>query len=155
MHELLGVGVDVLDQELGDHLDALVLQDVAQVLGGDGLGERAGQRGGVDQLDPVADALLVEEPVGQHDELERRHRALDGVLDDVEHQPAALPRAQVLGQGHRTLDRVEIEDRPVPLGALETGGLLGPGLGAGGDDQEVVVEHAAVRRVSPGSGRVR
>ncbi len=69
--ELLRILIDVLHQELRHHLDALPLQDVAQILGGDGLGEGARQRSGVDELHPVPDALLVEEPVGQHDELER------------------------------------------------------------------------------------
>ncbi len=107
-------------------MDALAFEDVAQILGGDRLGEGAGQRGGVDELHPVADALLVEEPVGQHDELERRDRALDGVLHDVQDQPAAPPRAEMLGQGHGALDGVELEDR-----TAATPGPRGPGVSSG------------------------
>ena len=144
VHELPGVRIDVLDHEVGDDLDVLLLQDVAQVLGRDGLGEGARKRRGVDQLDPVAHALLVEEPVGQHQELQRRDRALDRVLDDVDDQPAALPGAQMLGQRHGAFDGVEVEDRLVPLVLLQAGRLFGLRLRAGGDHQEVVVEDPAI-----------
>ena len=134
----------MLDHEVGHHLDVLPLQDVPQVLGGDRLGERARQRGGVDQLHAIADALLVEEPVGQHQEFQRRDGALDGVLDDIDDHAAALPVAQMLGQRHGAFDGVEVEDRLVPLVLQQARRLFGPRLRARGDHQEVILEDAAV-----------
>ena len=44
----------------------------------------------VDELDAVADAALAQVPVGEERELERRDRALDRHVDEVDDQPAAV-----------------------------------------------------------------
>ena len=109
------------------------------MLGGDRLGERARQRRGVDQLDPVAHPALPEVGVGEERELQRRDRALDRHVDDVHDQPAAVELGQRLGQGDRTVVGVEVEDALPPLPAVEHAGrLVRPRLDAGGDDQVVV-----------------
>ena len=110
----IGIRVHPLDVELGDDVDALLLQNVAQETSRPRLGERGRQRGGQGQLHTVTQALLVEEIVGQEEELQRRHRALDGHLGHVEHQPAAFPRAQKLVERHRAVHRIKIEDVLAP-----------------------------------------
>ena len=123
-----------------------VVEHVAEVLAGDRLGEGALQRGHVDDLDLVAHALLGEERVGQEGELQRRDRALDRHLGDVDDQPAALPGAQLLGQGGGAVEGVELVDVAAEV-VGHARGLLGPRRGAGGDDQ-VVVAPARCRRPS-------
>ncbi len=145
----------MLDHEIGHHLDILLLEDVPEVFGGDRLGECARQRRGVGDLHPVAEPLLVEEPIGQHDELQRRDRALDRVLDHVDHHAPALPGAQVLGQSHCALNRVEIVDRRAPFMLLQARGFLRMGLRAGGDHQEIVTGTCAHSPASPGSDPAR
>ena len=73
--------VDLAGGELGHQRDALLGEQPGEMLGGDGLGERAVERRDVGQLDVVADAALAEVPVGQEAELERRDRALDRHVD--------------------------------------------------------------------------
>ena len=77
----LVVGVDgllvrlhALDVELGHDVDVLLLQDVAQTWAARGLVKARRQRRGKRQLHVVADALLVEVPVGQEEELQRARR---------------------------------------------------------------------------------
>ncbi len=99
--EPAAVGVDLAGVELGDQLDALVVEHAAQLAVADGLGERAVQRGDEGHLDPVADPALAEVPVGQEAELDRGDRALDRHVDDVHRDPAAVEPRQRVPQGHR------------------------------------------------------
>ena len=57
---------------------------------GDRLGEGARQRGHVDQLDPVAEAVLAQPGLGEEGELQRGHGALDRHLGDVDDEAAAV-----------------------------------------------------------------
>ena len=141
-HDLLAVGIDLHDGEFGHHLDVLLFEEVAKQPCGARLGKRAGQRRRIGDLDLVAQALLVEKPVGQEEELQRCNRALDGHLDDVEHDAAALPGAQMLVEGVGAVDGVEVEDRLAPLVLGQARGLLRHDARAGGDDQEVVGQNS-------------
>mgnify|MGYP000199166085 CR=1 FL=1 len=70
-----------------------------------GLGKRAFERRREDDLDLVAHPPLGEERVHQEEELQRRHRALDGHLGDVDHQATAGPAGQPVAQGVKIGDR--------------------------------------------------
>jgi hypothetical protein len=74
-------------REVADHADAALGQHAAEAADAHRLGERALERRRVDDLDLVAHAALGEERLGQEQELERRDRALDRHLGDVDHQP--------------------------------------------------------------------
>ena len=69
---------------------------------------------------------------------------LIGFSTTLTHQPPALPGAQVLGQRQRAFDGVEVVDGFVPFVLVQAGGLLGVDVGAGGDDQKVVIQVAPV-----------
>ena len=95
------------------------------VLRRDRLGERAVERRHVGELDPVADAALVEVPVGEEAELERRDRALDRHVDDVDDHAAAVERGERRAERGRALEVVEGEDLLHPARAEQALGLLG------------------------------
>ena len=97
----------------------------------------------VRQLDRVAHAAPAQVPVGEEAELERRDRALDRHLDRVDDEPAAVEARECVAQRRGALERVEVED----VRSFETLGLLGHQARAGGDDEHVVAEHAAVGQV--------
>ena len=109
-----------------------------------GLVKAPGRGRGEGQIDPVADAMLLEEGIGQEEKLQRRHGALDGHLGDVEHQPPTLPGAQEVVQGDRAIGRVEVEDALAPLLLHQARRLLRHDARAGGDDQVVIGEHPAI-----------
>ena len=92
-------------------------------------------------------AVLAQIPVGEEAELERRDRALDRHVDEVHDEPAAVEVLERRGQRGRALEAVEREDRLVPARAGHALGLLREQAGAGGDDEDVVVEHRAVGEV--------
>ena len=145
------VAVDLAGVELGDQLDASLLQHPAEGRRRGRLGERAIQRGDVGQLDAVTDAALVEVPVGQEAELERRHRALDGQIDHVDHDPSALEPLQRSRQRGSPFQVVEREDPLHPARPGQPLRLLGDQAGAGGHHQDVVEERRPVRQVhAPG-----
>ena len=96
----------------------------------------------------------MEVPVGQEAELQRRHRALDGHVDHVDDEPAAVERGQRRLQRGGTFGRVEGEDLLHPPGTREPFGLLGHEDGAGGDDEHVVAEHRPVLEVDLVGGDV-
>ncbi len=114
------------------------------MLGGDRLGEGAVERRHVGQLDPSRMPRSREERVGEEHELERRHRALDRHLDDVQDELAAFPGFELRLQCLGAVDGVEVEHRLVPLVIAEPGRLSGGRVGAGSDDQVVVREFGAV-----------
>ena len=87
--------------------DALLRGDLRQHPVGVGLGECAGVGRDQRDLDPVADALLVKVIVGEEGELERRHRALDRHVADVDDQPALGHAVERLAHRQRALQRVE------------------------------------------------
>ena len=80
------------------------------MLGGDGLRERPVERRDVDELDPVADAALAEVPVGEEGELERRDRALDRHVDEVDDQAAAVEALERAASAAAPSGVVEGED---------------------------------------------
>jgi hypothetical protein len=83
--------------------------------------------------------------VGEEGELQRRNRALDRHLGDVDDQAATGEGVQPLTQSQRTLEGVELVDALAPLGAVQHAGrLVRPRLGAGCDDEVLVAELAAV-----------
>ncbi len=81
--------VDLAGVELGDEVDVLLREQPAERLRRDRLRERGIERRHVGDVDVVTDAALLEVPVGEERELQRRHRALDRHVDDVHDQPAA------------------------------------------------------------------
>ena len=91
----------------------------------------------------------MEVPVGQEAELERRHRALDGQVDHVDHDPSALEPLQRRRQRGGPFEVVEGEDPLHPARPRQTVGLLGDQAGAGGHHQHVVDERRPVRQVHP------
>ena len=141
--ELLGVRVDALDGEVGLHVDVAVGEHAAELAGGDGLGEGAVQRGDVDDLDLLARPALPEPRVGQERELQRRDRALDRHVGDVDDEASAPEHAQGLAQGDAVLEVVEVVD----VLRVLAGRLVGAGLDAGGDDERVVGELPAAAEV--------
>ena len=141
--------VDLAGVELGDQLDAPLLEHPAQRLRRRRLGEGAVQRSDVRQLDLVADPALAEVPVGQEAELERRHRALDRQVDHVDHDPAPLEPVERRGEGGGTVEVVEREDLLHPTRPRQPVGLLRNEAGAGGDDEDVVVERRPVSEMHP------
>jgi hypothetical protein len=64
----------------------------------DGRGEGAVERGHVDELDALADAALAEVGVGQEEQLQRRHRALDRHLAHVRDEASTVERGQGVRQ---------------------------------------------------------
>ena len=82
--------VDLAGVELGDQIDVLLREETTERLRRGGLRERPVEWSDVGDVDVVADAPLVEEPVGQEGELQRRNRALDRHVDDVDDQPTTV-----------------------------------------------------------------
>jgi hypothetical protein len=115
------LAVDLGHGEVADHLDAALLEHVAERRRRARLGERPLERRRVDDLDLVAHAALGEERVGQERELQRRDRALDGHLGDVDHEPPALGTASLSRSASRALERVEVERRLAPAGPVSPG----------------------------------
>jgi hypothetical protein len=122
----------------------------AEPLAGHRLGERTVERGDEDDLRGLAHALALEVVIREEDELQRRHRALDGQLGDVHDQPATGERVELCPQRDRTLEGVELTDLAVPLLAEHPGGLVGAGGRAAGDDELVVVQGASADEVHGG-----
>ncbi len=91
----------------------------------------------------------MEEPVSQHDELERCDRALDRIFDHVDHHAATLPGAQMLSKIQSPFDRVKVMDRLVPLMFLQARSHLGAGLCARGNHEKVVMEDAPIHQLDP------
>ena len=60
------------------------------MLGGDRLGEGTIERCRVDEFSSPADATLAQVPVGEERELERRNRALDRHVDQIDDEASAL-----------------------------------------------------------------
>ena len=154
--EHLPVLVDPLDHEVRLDDDALLLEQRAEGLARDRLGERAVERGDKDDLGAVAKAAPGEEVVGEEGELQRCDGALDRHLGDVHDEATAAEACQPVAQGERALVGVELADLVVPLRAERAGDLVGARRGAGGDDQLVVGKDPAVgqahclrRRVDP------
>lgn len=144
--QLTGVGVDVLDEEVGLQLDVPLAEQRAQPGGRDRLGERVGQRRHEGELDIVAYAQRPQVRISKESELQRSHGAFDRHLDDVDDEPSAgagEPR-QRLAQGKRTVQCVELMDRLAPQRAEHAGRLVGARLCAGRDDEEVIAERAAI-----------
>ncbi len=127
--------------------DLALLEHPAEVLGGDRLGEGARQRCHVDELDPVAQAVLAQPRLGEEGELQRSDRALDRHVGDVHDQAAVVERRQRVGQGLGAVEAVEVEDALAPLAPQHAGGLVRPGRRAGRDDEEVVVQGPSVGEV--------
>ncbi len=149
--DLVGFDLGPLDVEVGHQADLLVLQHASERFGCHRLGEGPRQRCHEDQFGVPPDPLLLQPPVGQEDELEGCHRALKGHLGDVHHQLAPLEGAEMLGKVDRSFEGVEGVD---VVGTsvselLESGGLVGTDVGAGGYDQEVVVEPAIAVQAYP------
>ena len=139
--------VDGAGVELGDELDALLLQHSAQLRGGHRFGERAVERGHVGELDAVADAPLGEVPVGEEAELEWRDRALDRHVDHVHDDAAAVEVGQCPFQRGGTLEAVEGEHLVHPSGTGQTLGFVGDEHGTSRDHEHVVAEDGAVGEV--------
>ena len=121
-----------------------LFEHAAEVLGGDGLGEGTVEWGDVGQLHTIAHTALGEEGIGEEDELERRHRALDRHLDDVEHEPTALPFGQNLAEPSGAFQGVEVVDRDAVVVAVEALGLVASWVRTRGDDELVVRQLAPV-----------
>src|ERR1700694_3969098 len=103
------LGVDATGVELGDQLDVLAMEQIAESARGHRLGEGAVERRYVRQVDLVPNALLSEEPVGQEAELQRSDWTLDGHVDDIDRDAAALECGEGTGQLPRTVEGVEGE----------------------------------------------
>lgn len=91
----LPLGVDLLDHEVGLDVHLALVEHASQVRGGDRLRERAVERRHVDQLDPVAHALLAQPGFGQERELQWRDGALDrvSVMWTTSRPPSKVVRA--------------------------------------------------------------
>lgn len=98
----------------------------------------------VGDIDLVPKAPLREERLGEKEELERRHRALDGHLRDVEHDASAGEPIERATQSERALERVEVEGGLLPSCVRETRRLLGQDAAPRRHDENVVGEHSAV-----------
>ena len=145
----LARGLDGPGAELGHQLDALAGQQAGQLPAGHRLGERAVQRRDVGEVHPVPDAAPAEVVVGEEAELQRRDRALDRHVDDVDDQPAAVEPGQRPAQGLGALGGVEGEDVLLPARPGQPLGLLRQQPGAGRHDQDVVVQRVAGTEVHP------
>ena len=146
--------IDPGDGEVVDDGNAFFLEQFAQDAGGDGLGEGAGHRGHVGDLCFVAQSLLFQPRVGEEAELERGHGAFDRHLTDVDDEFAAWPGLQALGEGFRTFKGVELVDVFAPVAVDHSFHLIGGGVDAGGDDEDVVGNFAAVLQVDAVGFRV-
>ena len=136
--EFAAASVDLAGVELGDQMDALVFQQRGERRRCDWLGERAVQGRGVSDLDLVADAAIGEVPVGEEAELERSNWALDGHVDDVDHELAAFEVGQGRLECSRTRQVVEREHLLVPARPSQAFGLVERQLRSGSDHQHVV-----------------
>jgi hypothetical protein len=87
---------------------------------------------------------LAEVRVGEERELERRDRALDRHLGDVDDEPSTLEALQRVVQRRRPVEGVEVEHLRAPQLLGHPGGLVGAGGGPGRDDELVVGELAPV-----------
>ena len=134
--------------ELADHVDLPILEQVAESLGGDGLGEGTIQRCHIGDLDLISDAFLLEEGLGQEGDLQGCHRAFDGHLDHVDGDLAAFELGQSIAQSHGTFEGVEIKDALLPFLADQTFGLFGSDVGARGDDKKIVGEVSPPSRIT-------
>ena len=83
---------------------------------------------------------LAEVPVGEEAELQRCHGALDGHVDDADHEPTPVEPLEGIVQGDGSLGRVEGEHLLHPARAGKPFGLLRYQGCAGSDDEDVVVE---------------
>ena len=142
--QLAAIRVDLAGVELGDELDRLLVEQAGQVLGRDRLREGRVERGGEDEVDAVPDPALAEVPVGEERELERRDRALDRQVDEVDDEATAVEALERRRERRGALRCVEGEGALVPAGAGEALRLLGLQTRARGDDEHVVGEDGAV-----------
>ncbi len=146
-HEPSAGAVHLARRELRDEPDALGGQKAGQLLGRDRLRERAVERRDERQLDVVAHAAVVEVPVGEERQLERRDRALDGKVDEAHDDPSAVERPEGLRERRRTLGRVEGEDPLHPARPGHAVGLLGLQPAPARHDEHVVRDGLAVAEV--------
>jgi hypothetical protein len=107
-----------------------------------------------DDLGGLAHSLALEVVIREEDELQRRHRALDGQLGDVHDQAATRERVELCPQRDRTLEGVELTDLAVPLLAEHAGGLVGARGRAAGDDELVVGQGAPTDEVHGRGGGI-
>ena len=114
------------------------------MLGGDGLRERRVERRGKDEVDPVPDSALPEVPLGEERELERRDRALDRHVDEVDHDASAVEALERRRERRGSLRGIEGKGALVPAGAGEPLRLLRLQTRSRGDDEHVVGEDRAV-----------
>ena len=121
---VFGVGVDAVDHEVGLERDLALVEHSAEMPGGDRLGERTLQRRHVRDVDPIAHAPLPEVRVGEEGELQRRDRAFDRHVDDVDDQPSTVPGGQLVAQSDGAVERVEVEDAVAPLAVGHARGLI-------------------------------
>ena len=143
-HDLLVFIVDALDHEVGLYVHIAGVEHVAEVLGGDWLGECTLQRRDVGDVHLVAHALFGEVGIGEEGELQRCYRALDGHLANLHDEFATLPVAQFLAERNGTLVGVELVHALAEFVAVHARRLVWARRGAGGDDQVVVGEFRAV-----------
>ena len=90
----------------------------------------------------------MEVPVGEEVELERGHRAFERHLHDAHDELAAFPALEGFAQRDGAVDGVEVVHGLAPFVADQAGGHVGAGLGAGGDDELVVVEDVSAGQVN-------
>ncbi len=79
-------------------------------------------------------------PICQEDEFKWRNRAFEGQFHDAEHQLAPFPGAQMLGQGRCPFKCVKLMDALAPFRFSQSRRFTWSGVGAGGNDQEVVFQ---------------
>ena len=92
-HQPPGLAVHLARVELGHELDALFVEEAAQGGGRHRLGEGTVERGYVGELHAVTYVSLAEVPIGEEAELQRRDRALDGHVDDADHEATPVEAA--------------------------------------------------------------
>ena len=140
--------------ELGDQADALGDQQAAQFPVADRLGEGAVQGRHVPDPDPVPQAAPPEVVVREEAELQRRDRALDRHVHDVDHDPAVGEPLQRRVQRRRPVGRVEREHVFHPAGPGQPFGFPGQKAGSGGHHEDVVVQDAPAIEVHAVTGQV-
>ena len=100
-----------------------VLEHRSEAGGCDGLGERSVERRHEDDLDAVAEAALTQPRLGQERELQWGDGALDRHLGDVHDQASVVQALERDRKRLGTLEGVEVEDAPPPLGARACPGV--------------------------------